>query len=238
MPLTHTNKAGLAAFSIASKMELKRHQLVWLTDTAWAQIQCQAEDGQAFEIFGQWGAQKLPVVVTRQRSDVASDQVCLGLPAPLQWSRRKLTLSAPLSALVAKSSCPTLAQIAQAQPWCEAAVELNTALAHCGVQANVYGSYAWQYLTGLAYIRHSSDIDLCLDVVQFDQVAPVLHVLAQSQLPQRLDGEIIFAQTHAVAWRELQQLFSAQVTEVLLKNTDSVRLVNREHLQSLCISTP
>jgi phosphoribosyl-dephospho-CoA transferase len=232
------NKAPSAAVSSVAPAELKRHQLVWLTEAVWAQAQRQAEDAQAIEIFGHWREHKLPVMVTRQRADVAPDQVCLGLPAPLQWSRRKLALSATLNGLLAKAACPTLAQIAQAQPWHEAALELHTALAHCGVQATVYGSYAWQHLTGLAYLRPSSDIDLCLNVVQFDQVAPVLQVLAQTQLPQRLDGEIIFANTHAVAWRELQQLLSGQVTEVLLKNTDSVRLVNQDHLLSLCPSTP
>jgi phosphoribosyl-dephospho-CoA transferase len=234
MPPAHVDQAQTATFSVAIDTTLVRHQLVWLTDRAWAQIQTRPWDLQAKALLTHWCVQRLPLVVTRQRGDVEPGEVCLGLPGPTRSDRRKLAINVPVGAIAARGMCPTLAQIAQATAWCDAAGNLANALAQIGVQARVYGSYAWQHLTGLTYLHADSDLDLCLEVSQLDQASQVIDLLAQTQLPMRLDGEVIFPGGHAVAWRELAQLFNGKVSRVLIKNRHEVRLVNLAQLSSFC----
>lgn len=212
----------------------ERHQLVWLTDTAWGKIQTRDWDTQAIVVLSHWRAQRLPVVVTRQRSDAACDQVCVGLPAPAQWSRRKLALNVPESEILTRSKCPTLEQIAHDKAWRIAALDLNIALAQCNAHVHVHGSYAWQHLTGLSYLHSDSDLDLSLGVTHFDQAAQVVTLLAQAQHLPRLDGELTFPGNQAVAWRELLQLISGKASQVLVKNRCGVALVNEAHLRALC----
>jgi phosphoribosyl-dephospho-CoA transferase len=234
MPLALFDQAQTAIHSASTATNLVRHQLAWLTDHAWTQIQTQPWDLQAQALLTHWRTHRLPLVVTRQRGDVAPGQVCLGLPAPAQWSRRKLGIDVPLSAIAAQGMCPTLAQIALAVEWCDAADDLASGLAQLGVQARVHGSYAWQHLTGLTYLHADSDLDLHLEVSQLDQASQVTDLLAHTQLPARLDGEVIFPGGQAVAWRELAQLFNGKVSQVLLKNRIDVRLVNLAQLSSFC----
>jgi phosphoribosyl-dephospho-CoA transferase len=234
MPQALVFQAQKAIYSVANATDLVRHQLVWLTDHAWAKIQTGPWDLQAQALLTHWRTQRLPLVVTRQRGDVAPGQVCLGLPGPTRCDRRKLAINVAVGAIAAHGMCPTLAQIAPAAEWCDAAGDLANALAQIGVQARVYGSYAWQHLTGLTYLHADSDLDLCLEVSQLDKASQAIDLLAQTQLPMRLDGEVIFPGGHAVAWRELAQLFNGKVSQVLLKNRHDVRLVDLAQLGGFC----
>jgi phosphoribosyl-dephospho-CoA transferase len=234
MPPTLVDQAQEAIFYIANATGLVRHQLVWLNDHAWAQIQTRPWDLQARALLTHWRTHRLPLVVTRQRGDVVLGQVSLGLPGPTRSDRRKLTINVSFSGIAEQDMCPPLAQIAQATDWCDAAGELASALAQMGIQARVYGSYAWQHLTGLTYLHADSDLDLCLEVSQLDKASQAIDLLAQTQLPMRLDGEVIFPGGHAVAWRELAQLFNGKVSQVLLKNRHDVRLVDLAQLGGFC----
>jgi phosphoribosyl-dephospho-CoA transferase len=234
MPSALVYQAQKAIFYIANATNLVRHQLMWLNDHAWAQIQTRPWDLQARALLTHWRTHRLPLVVTRQRGDVVLGQVSLGLPGPTRCDRRKLAINVSFSGIAAQGMCPTLAQIAQSTAWCDAAGDLANALAQMGVQARVYGSYAWQHLTGLTYLHADSDLDLYLEVSQLDQASQVIDLLAQTQLPPRLDGEVIFPGGHAVAWRELAQLFNGKVSQILLKNRFDVRLVNLAQLGSFC----
>ncbi|MDD4943195.1 MAG: malonate decarboxylase holo-[acyl-carrier-protein] synthase [Rhodoferax sp.] len=228
------NKAQEAIYSIAFNAPPERHQLVWLTCTAWQHIESMPWDAQATEILVHWQAQPLPLMVTRQRMDAAPGQVCLGLPAPAQWGKRKLELQVDRQHLSVRTACPTLAEVAQPHNWRDAGLDLHAALMAQGVQSRVHGSYAWQHLTGLVYVHPSSDIDLHLNVENMDQAAWAVEQLVQAQLPQRLDGELIFSGGAAVAWREFAQLTQGKVAQVLLKDLRSVRLVTADDLHTLC----
>ncbi|MGB7646149.1 MAG: hypothetical protein WBM22_11900, partial [Pseudomonas fluorescens] len=139
--------AHAATPSMALKAPLERHQLVWLKTGAWQEILSRPWDDQAAEILTHWHAQQLPLMVTRQRVDAAPDLVCLGLPAPARWGKRKLALRVDLQSYGATAPCPTLADVAEHSSWREAAFDLCAVLAAQGVQPRVYGSYAWQHLS-------------------------------------------------------------------------------------------
>jgi phosphoribosyl-dephospho-CoA transferase len=237
MPLALLDKTHVAPYSIANIVTLERHQLVWLTDLAWQHIQARHWDAPAHGVLAHWRAQQLPLVVTRQRADVEPDSVCLGLPAATHWAKRKLALTVPLGDIFKIEPSPTLGHIAAENALQPNVLALNAALNQCGVQAHVHGSYAWQHLTGLAYLHPDSDLDLHLPVTQFSQATQVIDLLAN--LPRmhptpRLDGEIIFTGGQAVAWRELRQLLDGQVSQVLLKDFRSARLVSQAYLRDLC----
>ena len=73
------------------------------------------------------------------------------------------------------------------------------------VDARIYGSYGLQQLTGLSYLHAESDIDLCLsvdDAAAADLAAAALSGAAFAR--PRLDGELVFPDGRAVAWREWQ----------------------------------
>ena len=212
---------------------LTRNQLVWLDPAAWAQIEARPWDEQAQQILAHWRAQRLPLVVCRQRPETPPDQLCVGLPAPQQWSRRRLALTVPLDHVTACGNFPGLLPVAQSHPWGAAAFELSESLAALGVQAQVYGSHGWQWLTGLAYVHEASDLDLSVLVGSLAQASEVVKRLASTTLHCRIDGEIVFPQGQAIAWRELQQLLQGQTSQVLVKGRHTLCLAALPELRHL-----
>jgi phosphoribosyl-dephospho-CoA transferase len=210
-----------------------RNQLARLTPEGWQQLQAKERDESDRVVLNHWQVRNLPLVITHQRCGEPTQQVSLGLPAPAQWSRRKLALTVPASAIAQSQMFPKLHQIASAHALGKDVLALANALADSGVQAQVYGSYAWQFLTDLNYLHSSSDLDLILSVANLAQAKAVSHRLENTQLAMRLDGEIAFASGHAVAWRELLLLLHGQVAQVLVKSRLGLVLVTHDELTRL-----
>ncbi|MDZ4207703.1 MAG: malonate decarboxylase holo-[acyl-carrier-protein] synthase [Rhodoferax sp.] len=218
--------------------DLRRNQLVWLDPQAWSQVQDHDWDAEAQIILAHWQRNKLSLVVCRPRTDVEPDRLCLGLPAPRQWSRRRLALTVGVAQVAAVGAFPTLQQVAQAMPWGPAALELDRVLTELAVTPRVYGSHGWQWLTRMAYVHEASDLDVTLNVPDFQTACRVTALLAAAELGPRLDGEIVFPDGQAVAWRELQRLLAGHTAQVLLKDRQSIRLATLAELQKLGICAP
>lgn len=212
---------------------LVRNQLVWLDPTAWALIDARVWDAQAREILAHWRTQGLPLVVCRQHTQTPPDQVCVGLPAPQQWSRRRLALTVSQDRITACAKLPTLLQVAQDNQWGAVVLELSTALGRLGAPVHVYGSYAWQWLTGLAYVHDASDLDLSVHVDSFEMASQAVARLVRTDFHCRIDGEIVFPQGEAIAWRELHQLLQGYTSQGLLKGRNTLRLAALEELRCL-----
>ena len=217
---------------------LARNRLVRIEPKAWAQIEARAWDMQAQEILAHWRINDLPLVVCRQREECAPNQVCLGLPAPQQWSKRRLPLTVGLDHITDCTDFPTLVQVAQAERWGTAALDLANALSQLGTRAYVYGSYGWQWLTALGYWHAASDLDLTLEVNSFEMASQVVERLACASLDFRIDGEIVFPQGQAMAWREFQQLIQGKTAKVLVKDRHQLRLAALEEVQQLAPCLP
>lgn len=205
---------------------LQRHQLVRLTPEGWAGVQSGNRELLAQAALAHWAAHDLPLVVTRQRVD-DGEQVTLGLPAPTCWGRLRLALSVPAAALRDPHGFPEPTAITPllAPPVRAAWTTLADRLAALGVAPQVYGGHGWQAITGLAYLREGSDLDLWLpvrDAVQADAAAALVDD-ADWRGP-RLDGEIGLPEGAAVAWREWQQWRAGRVDAVLVKHRTGVRL--------------
>jgi len=223
-------------------LQLERHGLVWPTAAGWEALHAQAlQDATTQAIVGHWHTERLPLVVSRQPPGQTCELVALGLPAPLQWARRRLAFALPAAQLAYSGRFPRLADVAGRQRWRPEALALAHALGevlgHATGSVQVYGSYGWQCLTGLRYVRDGSDLDLRIAVPDVVAAAAVVELLARQTLPCRIDGELILPCGHAVAWREMAQLLEGRVAQVLSKRLDGIALVGLADLQSVPLST-
>ena len=209
---------------------LQRHRLAHLSDAGWRAVCAREWDAQAQACVDHWASRRLPLVVTRQPDLPAQGAgVALGLPAPLQWQRRRLAVQVPASALAgfdefprALDACSLLPRAARA-PW----RELCQALAESQASVRVYGGHGWQLLTGLAYLHKGSDLDLCMrvqDALHADEVAARLQRF-ELDTP-RLDGELIFPDGTAVAWREWLAWRSGRARQLLVKRLQGASLAD------------
>lgn len=207
---------------------LHRHQIAWLGAPGWRRVLDGDWDSDARDCLAHWAAVRLPLVVTRQ---VASGEgtVSLGLPAPQRWGRRRLSLTLPCSDVLYFDEFPLADKLAGMLPvparptWRRLCADLGAAK----VNARVYGSYGWQMLSGLDHVRAGSDIDLWLsvsDLAQADVAAACLQSVS-GELP-RLDGELMFDDGAAVAWREWLAWRAGRVKSLLVKTIAGSALVH------------
>lgn len=186
---------------------LRRHLLAFLSTDGWREVLARPWDDQARDCLAHWAALRLPLVVTRQRvpRPTADAPLSLGLSAPERWGRRLLALQLAPAGIAWFEEFPLLQEALPELPRSARAAlqDLAAELAGLGVRARAYGSVGWQRVTGLPYLHERSDLDLWLAVdeaEQADAAAAALQRCAPTGL--RLDGELMFADGSAVAWRE------------------------------------
>lgn len=208
---------------------LHRHQIGWLSDAGWRKVQDHDWDAQARSCLDYWAEKRLPLVVTRQDHPVNQKSIGLGLPAPSRWSRRRLALCVAHNDVLYFDEFPLAEKVLGLVPaptrsaWRGLCCDLKT----IGVNARVYGSYGWQWLSGLDHVRTGSDIDLWVSVSDADQadaVAACLQSFMSEEL--RLDGELMFRDGSAVAWREWMAWRAGLVKGILVKTLGGGALVN------------
>lgn len=213
---------------------LQRNQLVWLSDSGWKQLlgrKDNAWDAEATCILQHWHSIQLPLVVCTQRQRHSPATISLGLPAPEQWSRRKLALEVLPQAVERTGGFPSLKQVAHSYFAVPAMQNLLTAMQANRVQMQVYGSFGWRFLTGLDYVRSTSDLDLRAEVPDHATACKVVLALGSLQMPLRVDGELAFPDGSAIAWREYQQWVDGKVDRLLVKSRTSVQLLDPAVLQ-------
>lgn len=226
--------------------DLQRNTLVWLTPRAWRVVHDQVLDAPAQDLLRYWQSCHLPWVVARQRPGVAAGVVCLGLPAPQHWGRRRLGTDVALDGIARQGQFPLLHEVAQSSPWGISAAPWLAQCADLEAQVRVYGSYGWQFMTGMPYVHPGSDLDLSVHVADLPAAVRALEWLAQTGetgdksnkgsggdverdaplLPLRVDGEIVFAPGHALAWREMLQLRQGLARQALVKDRLGLRLLD------------
>lgn len=233
------------AFDSPTDRAPAHNRLVWLTDGGWQAVEARDWDDEARDLLTHWRAHRRSFVVGRQRPGVADDVLCLGLPAPARWGRRRIALEAPLMAVAAVGDFPKLAEVAvggraakggddlSLATRLSGGVALAAALADLGAKARVYGSFGWQHMTGEACVRDGSDCDLRVEVPDLAIARSATRLLAAARLPCRIDGELAFPGGEAVAWREFAQGLDGTVPRVLVKSRQRLRLVDTAELAAL-----
>lgn len=212
-------------------MALHRHQLVQLSDEGWRLVCEQIEDGPVGDCLRHWAEHRLPLVVTRQRCanvPQVDDHIALGLAAPAQWQRRRISISVPRIHVIGFTEFPRLDSLSWAWPtllgpkW----RNLLDQLAPLDTPTHVYGSWGWQLSTGLPYVHERSDVDLWFavnDAKHADHVAEALDRHGQDENP-RIDGELVFPDGAAVAWREWLAYRAGRSRAFLAKTLDGAML--------------
>ena len=208
---------------------LHRHQIARLSDAGWRDVLNREWDAPARECLAHWAEHRLPLVVTRQDAHAGDDAIALGLPAPARWGRRRLALRVARSDVLyfdefdLADRALNLLPASTRPAWHDLCCRLKAA----GANARVYGSYGWQLLSGLAYVRAGSDVDLWLSASDADQADALAACLqAFSDRHPRLDGELMFDDGAAVAWREWLAWRAGRVKALLVKTIDASTLVH------------
>ncbi|AOD16134.1 malonate decarboxylase holo-[acyl-carrier-protein] synthase [Xanthomonas fragariae] len=200
-----------------------RHALVWLrADARW-----QALTPGAQLRLQQWFAAGLPAVVARRDDGQAPGTLRLGVPLPPGEGKQRLALIAS-SGDIARITAPLQlgTVIAHAPGEMQAALRaLQTQTQASALQPRVFGSFAWQALTGLAYIHAQSDLDLLWFIETAEQARAVVALLQrwEQRYGLRADGELLLPDDNAVSWRE----YAGNAQQVLVKSNHGCRLLPR-----------
>ena len=212
-----------------------RHDLVWLTHRGWDRVRAGAPQD-ALDLLDNWRAAGWPAVVRRAEVDLAASEVAIGFAMPphaVDGNKLRVACRVELSDIGRRTRALPLVGALDAVPaeWREGLARLEQEAAGAGLGLAVYGSVALEALTGQHYVRPESDIDLLLRPLSRAQLIAGLELLATHAQTLPLDGEVVFPDGRAVAWKELRAAFdSAPGTRVLAKALERVALVKPEEL--------
>ena len=206
---------------------MRRHDLVYLRASAAFETLCVEAGGPFWLVARDWIAHGRPLVAARQPATAPG--VLLGLTLPLHSERKRLTIQVDRSSIVAVQPPLTIARCLALLPVDAAAVlgELASRINNSKARIGIFGSLAWEALSGETYRHAASDIDIICDVATPAQFKVALAALQQAaaELPCALDGEIRFPDGNAVAWREMLANMERPNTDVLVKGNEEVRLL-------------
>jgi phosphoribosyl-dephospho-CoA transferase len=192
----------------------RRHDWVWLGRETHlpdvADVRCHCAAG-------------LPFTVCRHTASTGEDSLRLGLALP---DKRRIGFCVEASGIRNHRPPLSLRDVLRhvPEPWLPVLDYLTVHFKAVGMEARVYGSAAWQAMTGASYLREDSDLDLLLAPTTEDQLRLVLGILGSMDgTYPRLDGEIVLPDGRAVAWREA----ASDSATLLVKALSNVSLVPR-----------
>lgn len=214
-----------------------RHRLVRLAPTAWAALLASRADLADEPLLDGWADRGWPLIVRRctpgEVSTMASD-VPVGLPLPPSAGKRRIALQVQADDIVSVEGLPQLGEVIDSAPpaWRTTLHRLTVVGDRFGVQTQVFGSLAWQWLTGLAYVSEHSDVDLVWTLPRRAMLDDFLAALADidAVAPMRVDGELLRADGAGANWREL----NCASADVLVKTAAESLLCGREHFLEAC----
>ena len=232
----------LPADSPAASPALRRHDLVWIVPAQHAALSAQIADAALSAAVLQRLAAGAPLVVGRQTLPLpgvgAGDgaaTLAAGMPLPPAAGKHRLPFRIEPAAIARASPPWALAAVipALAARWRGPLQSLHDGAAEAGIAFRVFGSAAWEALTGEAYMTPQSDIDLLWRPrggAQLDAGLALLHAWERAT-GLRADGEILFGADDAVAWREWDPAAGRPPSpRVLVKTTAGPYLCRRERL--------
>ncbi|MBI3479538.1 MAG: malonate decarboxylase holo-[acyl-carrier-protein] synthase [Nitrosomonadales bacterium] len=226
-----------------SRSRINRHGLAWIRPECRAAVAAQvADDGMRAQVSA-WLAAGRPLVVARQPcgamfSEASSaGTVAMGLALPPAQGKRRIALNVPADGIARYSPPLLLADAITHAPveWQPALAELDVAAQDIGIELRVYGSLAWQALSGLCYLSLQSDIDLLWHAQSHKQLRQGIALLVRWEQSSglRADGEVLFGGSLAVSWREWAMLENGAEQRVLVKRERSAELVAASELLEL-----
>ena len=209
---------------------LMRHSWVWLAKD-WTGFLRAPASAEVLYLVDRWRARGRPFIVANPATDDGVDDLRVGLALP---DKRRIGLHIARTAAVCSAPPPTLRDVVASVPraWQSRLQDLNAAARGVGLPLAFYGSLAWEYWSGTAYVRADSDVDLIFDAQAAPPLDPVLdftEALSTDRDAPRFDGELILPGGAAVSWRE----FARRPDELLIKGRDGPALRHRQDIEAL-----
>ena len=211
---------------------------MWIRPECRASVAVQVSDGELQEQVTAWLTADRPLVVARQPCDgTPTETIAVGLALPPAQGKRRISLSMAAHDIDRHMPPLRLADTLTHAPleWRPALSELDAAAKDIGLELRVFGSLAWQALSGLQYLTPQSDIDLLWHPQSNAQLQQGITLLArwEQSCGLRADGEVLFGEGSAVSWREWAKLESVRDRRVLVKRVGSAELVDAAELQGM-----
>ncbi len=214
---------------------MNRHDLVYVSPLAWKALVGTRVELATDPIVASWVDRGWPMVGRRANAGEGRG-VPLGLPLPPFAGKKRLAVVVRPADVVAVAPSPNLASTVRAAPpsWRTTLLRLGQLASGQGVEARVFGSLAWQVITGLDYLTDSSDLDFAMYVRRDTQLCRLTEAVEriEASAPMRLDGELIRGAS-AVNWRELH----AGGRDVLVKTIVGITLFSADQFISGRIPT-
>lgn len=201
-----------------------RHERVWLHPSSWRAALREPLDDETIEHVDRWIRRGRATVARRRDAGRGDDDRCLGIALPIAHGRRRIALVVDRQAIVRIAPPLSLEAVVDAAPFrCRAVLaDLARRADARGTALSVYGSFAWQAISGEACVTAHSDLDLLWDAESADAAERTIALLVEWEAASglRADGEVRFPNGDAVAWREL----TTDASRVLVKRDDGVAL--------------
>ena len=202
-----------------ASLSIRRHDLVFVSVAGWRSLLETRGDLAANPLLARWVDNGWPLV-RRRAAPGDGAGAPLGLPLPPFAGKGRVAIVMDPEAIVSVAPPPTLRSVRASAPprWRSALDAVSELATRHSIEARVFGSLAWQALTGLTYLTDQSDLDLLLCVHQEVGLRALTESLAaiEKRAPMRLDGELAFGDGLALNWRELH----AETREILVKTAD------------------
>jgi len=209
---------------LTGRLPPSRHDLVWLRPR-WRGSLLSSLSPDAAALAQGWLDRGLPAVTSRLDARAAAGAVTLGIALPPAPERRRVSFTVAWEAVAAVARPLRLCGVLRSAPApFQPALESLCADARAvGLSLGVYGSLAWQHLSGDPYLREGSDVDLLVEPQTQSELSRALELLGSraSLSRPRLDGELVLGGC-GFSWRELL----SSPRRVLMKSPASVSLVS------------
>jgi len=215
----------MISHSCQNNQRVRRHDLIFVSPVAWHSLLKTRDDLFEEPLVVDWAGRGWPLVARRAMpGDTVG--VALGLPLPPFAGKRRLSFLMQPDDIVSTAPPLELSVTINVAPesWRHTLDQVADLASRHGVEARVFGSLAWQTLTGLTYLTASSDLDILLPIRRSSDLAQLTTELAtiEAAAPMRLDGELVRDDGVGVNWREIH----ACAREVLVKSTGDVALLD------------
>ena len=208
-----------------------RHDLVFVSPAGWRAMLDARGDLAADRLLAHWPKMRWPTI-RRRALPCEANGLALGLPLPPSAGKKRISFLIDMDHVTSVTRPPMLRQARPYAPrnWWPALDRLDVLALRHAVDARVFGSLAWQSLTGLDYVTIHSDLDVLFEFrggTDIDRLVADIAAI-ETEAPMRIDGELMNANGAAVNWRELH----GGAGELLVKSIDSVGLLGRHQFMS------
>lgn len=184
---------------------LRRHAFVRLAEGAW---ELAVPEGGDIATLREWLAVDRPLIVRRPCLSDDGREAFLGLALP---GKKRMAYRVPVEQV----------RFVDQPPLWEDALPI-----FAGHTVRLFGSHAWQALTGLTYVTESSDVDLLLDIHCLEEWEKFLAQKLTLPPSPKIDLEIVLKGDASFNWAE----YVGPAEDILIKSNRKVWLERKDRL--------